>query len=133
MALIEVELTRVMLVETSDQQVVVLQEKGGKERNFPIFIGVFEAVAIHRSLRNEESPRPMTHDLIVNIIESLGGTVDKVIVRDLVDSTFLGSIFVAMPEKIVEIDSRPSDALAVAVRTGCPLFVDEKVFDSMSK
>jgi hypothetical protein len=131
MALIEVELTRVMLVETSDRQIVVLQEKGGKERAFPIEIGIFEAVAIHRVLRQEESPRPMTHDLIIDIIEGLGGQVDRVVVRDLVEGTFLGSLFIDMGDETKEIDCRPSDGLAIAVRTGCPIFVEEKVFGTV--
>lgn len=132
MALHEVELTRVMLVETSDQQVVVLQEKEGKKRSFPIVIGVFEAVAIHRVLRQEEVPRPMTHDLIVDIIEGVGGSVQKMVVHDLVDGTFIGSLFLEMPDGVKEIDCRPSDGLATAVRVGCPIFVDDKVFDAMT-
>ncbi|HHN46883.1 MAG TPA: bifunctional nuclease family protein [Planctomycetes bacterium] len=130
MALIEVELTRVMLVETSDQQVVVLQEKDG-ERSFPIVIGIFEAVAIHRVLRQEEAPRPMTHDLLVNLIDALGGKVQKLVVRDIVDGTFLGSLMIETRDGVKEVDCRPSDGLSVAVRTSCPILVDERVFKAM--
>ena len=131
MALVPVELTRVMLVETSDQQVVVLQEKGGG-RSFPIIIGVFEAVAIHRQLRGEEMPRPMTHDLIVNMINAIGATVEKVVVNDLVDGTFFGQVHLRLGDRVYVIDARPSDSIAIAVRVNCPIFVDEQVFEKLS-
>ncbi|MBN1808056.1 MAG: bifunctional nuclease family protein [Planctomycetes bacterium] len=131
MALVEVELTRVMLVETGEQQIVVLQEKGGAERSFPVIIGIFEAVAIHRAIRKEDSPRPMTHDFIMNAFAGLGAEVRRLVVRDLVDGTFLGSLFVQIAGGEREIDCRPSDGIAVAVRAECPIFVDEQVFGKL--
>ena len=130
MALVPVELTRVMLVETSDQQVVVLEEKGGG-RSFPIVIGIFEAVAIHRQLRGEPIPRPMTHDLLVSVIEGMGGKLEKIVVNDLRDGTFYGQLHIRRGEDLYVIDSRPSDAIACAVRVNCPIMVDERVFEKL--
>lgn len=132
MALVPVELTRVMLVETSDQQVLVLQEKGGS-RSFPIVVGIFEAVAIHRQLRGEEMPRPMTHDLMVSMVKALGGVIERVVVNDLVEGTFYGQVHIRLADDLHIVDARPSDSVAIAVRVGCPMMVDEQVFDKLAQ
>ncbi|MCX7806044.1 MAG: bifunctional nuclease family protein [Planctomycetota bacterium] len=125
--LIEVELFQVVINETSDSQVVVLKEKGGK-RCLPIIIGMFEALAINRKLNDVKIPRPLTHDLIESIIEKLGGKLERVIVNDLRDNTFYAKLEIRQNGKVTEIDSRPSDALALSVRTHVPIFVEESVF-----
>lgn len=131
MALVPVELTRVMLVETSDQQVLVLGEKEGG-RSFPIVVGIFEAVAIHRKLRGETMPRPMTHDLLLSVIEGMGGKLTQVVVNDLVEGTFYGQLHIVVGEDLYSIDTRPSDGIALAVRAECPIMVDERVFDKLA-
>jgi bifunctional DNase/RNase len=102
-----------------------------EERNFlPIWIGMFEAAAIAMELQEFKAPRPMTHDLLTNIIEKMGGKVTKVIINEIIDNTFYAVIELVQsnnPEKIHKIDSRPSDAVAIAVRTHSPIFVSESV------
>jgi bifunctional DNase/RNase len=128
--LIECALSKLIINEVRDQQIVTLREVSEPNREFPIVIGMFEALAIDRRLKGVEVPRPMTHDLIVSAIDDLGGRLTRVIVNDLRDNTFFARIEVEMPnqDENLLIDSRPSDALAVSVRAGCRVFVDEAVF-----
>ncbi len=128
--LIEVELFQVVINETSDSQVVVLKEKGGK-RCLPIIIGMFEALAINRRLNNVQIPRPLTHDLMESIIEKLGGKLERIIVNDLRDNTFYAKLEIRQYGKVMEVDSRPSDALALSVRAQVPIFVEESVFKTV--
>lgn len=128
--MIEVELSKIMITETSEQQVVVLKERGGA-RNFPILIGIFEAAAIDRRVRGIETPRPMTHDLVASVIAGMDGRLERVEVNALKDNTFYAKLVVQMNGRSVEIDSRPSDAIAVAVRTESPIFVAEEVLDEV--
>lgn len=107
---------------------VILTDEEEK-RYLPIPIGVAEATAIFIQLQEQVIPRPMTHDLLKNVVDSLGGKVTKVLVNDIQQNTFYARIFLeagASGEKL-EIDSRPSDAIALALRTGSPIFVAEKV------
>ena len=127
---IEVELSKIIINETVDQQIIVLSEKGG-QRSFPIVIGMPEILAIDRRLKGFELPRPMTHDLLANAIEQLGGVVEKVVVSDLVDHTFYAIIHVNAGGEKIEIDSRPSDALALGAGLNIPVFVQEQVFEKM--
>jgi bifunctional DNase/RNase len=127
---IEVELSKIIINETVDQQVIVLSEKGG-HRSFPIVIGMPEILAIDRRLKGIELPRPMTHDLLANAIDQLGGVVEKVVVSDLIDHTFYAVIHVNVGDEKIEIDSRPSDALALGAGLNVPVFVQEKVFEKM--
>jgi bifunctional DNase/RNase len=129
--LIEVELFQVIINETSDSQVIVLKEKGG-HRCLPIIIGMFEALAINRRLNNVQIPRPLTHDLIENIIEKLGGKLERIVVNDLRDNTFYARLEIRKNGKVMEVDSRPSDALALSVRTRVPIFVEENVLKKAS-
>jgi len=124
--LVEVELFQVIITEGSPTQSIVLREKDG-ERIIPIFIGYAEAMAIDRRLKEVEVPRPLTHDLLKGLIEQMGGTLERVILNDLRDSTYYALLCISRDEQIIEVDSRPSDAIALAVRTGAPLFADEDV------
>jgi hypothetical protein len=127
---IPVELSRIIINETVDQQIIVLRERDG-ERSFPIVIGMPEILALDRRLKGIELPRPMTHDLLANVIEELGGTLAKVVINDLRDHTFFAELHVEVDGEVIEIDSRPSDAIALSAGLDVPLFVDEQVFEKM--
>jgi bifunctional DNase/RNase len=96
-------------------------------RTLPIWVGIFEANAITMGIEHTWTPRPMTHDLIKNIIDGMTATVRKIIVTELRANTFYALILLETEGRLVEIDSRPSDAIALALRTQAPIFVDEKV------
>ena len=127
---IPVELCQILINETINQQIVVLREKEG-DRSFPIVIGLPEIIAIDRRIKGEVLPRPMTHDLLANVIEQMGGQIQKVVINDLRDHTFYAVIHVHAHGKHIEIDSRPSDAIALSAGLEIPLFVDEQVFDQL--
>lgn len=107
--------------------VVVLRAEDG--RILPIYIGISEAMAIDSALKNQVPPRPMTHDLLVEILNRLSARVEKVIIDDLVDNTFYARLILRQNDHEVEIDARPSDSIAIAVRMACPIYIDEKVLD----
>ncbi len=107
--------------------VVVLRAEDG--RILPIYIGIAEAVAIHSALKNEVPPRPMTHDLLVEVIKRLGARVERVVIDDLIDNTFYARLILKAGDREVEIDARPSDSIAVAVRLAVPVYVEEKVLN----
>jgi len=129
---IEAELSKIIINETSDQQIIVLKEKNG-DRNFPIVIGIVEIFAIDRRLKGITPPRPMTHDLLDSIIKGLGGKVEKIVVNDLRHHTFYAQITISINGKKFEIDSRPSDAIALGVVSNTPIFVEEHVFDQAAQ
>ena len=124
----EAELSRIIINETSDQQVIVLKERNG-DRSFPIVIGIVEIFAIDRRLKGIKLPRPMTHDLLAGIIQGLGAKIDKIIINDLRDHTFYAKIVLSLNGQTFEIDSRPSDASALSAASKVPIFVAEEVFD----
>jgi len=121
------ELARIIINEASDQQIIVLRERNGS-RQLPIVIGIAEVVAIDRRVKGSASPRPMTHDLLDNIMESLGATIKKIVISDLRQHTFYARIHLKAGRKTIEIDSRPSDAIALAVRSKAEIYVAEEVF-----
>ena len=127
---IQVELSRIIINETSDQQVIVLKELDGK-RSFPIVIGIAEVFAIDRRLKGIETPRPMTHDLLSSTIQNLGGKLEKIVINDLVNHTFYAQLHISRDGQKVEVDSRPSDAIALSSGMDVPLFVNVKIFDKM--
>ena len=129
---IPVELSRIIINEGSDQQVIVLKEQNGT-RSFPIVIGIVEIFAIDRRLKGIAAPRPMTHDLIQTIISSMGGRIQKIVINDLQDHTFYSIISIEIDGRVVEIDARPSDAIAIGVATSAPLYVAEHVFNKIYK
>jgi hypothetical protein len=124
---IEVELSRIIIDEASDQQVIVLKEKHG-QRTLPIVIGIVEIMAIDRRLKGKTTIRPMTHDLLGNIIDALGAKIEKVVVSDLKNHTYYATIHLSINGKTANVDSRPSDAIAIAVASQVPLYVAEHVF-----
>jgi bifunctional DNase/RNase len=129
---IEVELSKIIINEASDQQVIVLKERYG-QRSFPIVIGIVEIFAIDRRLKNITPPRPMTHDLLDSIIQNLGARIERIVINDLRNHTFYARIVLSLNEKIVEIDSRPSDAIALGAATSAPIFVAEHVFEKIGE
>jgi hypothetical protein len=124
--MIEVKVDSIRASLMSEHRVIILKEINA-ERYLPIWIGPYEAEAIALRLQNREVPRPLTHDLLNNVITDLGGEVSHITVSDLRNDTFYGRITVNLNGRRVEIDSRPSDAIALAVRAEVPIFVDEDV------
>ena len=129
---VEVELSRIIINETSDQQIIVLKERHG-DRAFPIVIGIVEIFAIDRRLKGIVPPRPMTHDLLANVIDGLGAKVQRIVIDDLRDHTFYAKIYLQMDGRTVKIDSRPSDAIALFAAISAPIFVADHVFDKTSQ
>jgi uncharacterized protein len=127
---IEMRLSRIIISEINENQVVFLKEVNG-ERQFPILIGIFEAQSIDRRVKNIKRPRPMTHDLVVNTIQAMGGTLDSVIISDLKDHTYFAVIRVKRDGELIEIDSRPSDAIAIAVTCDpqLPIYINEEILN----
>ncbi|MCK5577045.1 MAG: bifunctional nuclease family protein [Dehalococcoidales bacterium] len=125
---IRVGLMNPQLTRLNSQYVVMLKEKTA-ERYLPIFIGPAEANAIAIKLRGESLPRPLTHDLLQSMVDALGATVDSIIVNDLKNDTFYAKIILNVGDGQMEIDARPSDALALAVRVDAPIFADEAILD----
>ena len=125
---VPMELSRIILSEINEQQFIFLKEIDG-ERTFPIVIGLYEAVSIERQVKGNTSPRPQTHDLIVSVVENLGGELQDVVISELKDHTYYARLRVRHDGELVEIDARPSDAIAVAVRCDpvLPIFVNEDV------
>ena len=128
MAIVECELSKVVMSESHDRQLVILQEKEGN-RSLPIMIGLFEVFAIHRTVNAEPPPRPLTHELIGSILDTMGITIEKVIVNDLRDKTFYARLHLRQDGETYDIDSRPSDGIALATQTGAPIYVDESVLE----
>ena len=127
MSLIEVDLNKIIIDEKRCDQVIVLKERGGN-RQFPIMIGLVEASSIKMKLSKLEMPRPMTHDLIISILKDLEATPKKLVIDKIVDHTFHSKLVVETADgTIKEIDSRPSDGVALAVRAQIPIFVEEEV------
>ena len=128
--MVEMELTRILIAETRDAQIIVLKEKNGT-RAFPIVVGYFEAAAIDRHVKEIPMPRPLTHDLLSAVIKAFGGKLERVVVNDLRENTFFGRLIIRRNGDILDVDSRPSDAIALAVQNGAPIFVEEHVLDEV--
>jgi uncharacterized protein len=115
-----------MMDPVTNMPILVLRDEAG-ERALPIWIGMFEAHAVALQLENSSSPRPMTHDLLRQVIEALGGSVSEVHITDVRDGTFYAMVYLAVHGEVVAVDARPSDALALALRTRAPVYVAEHV------
>jgi bifunctional DNase/RNase len=126
------ELHKIIISEMQDQQIIVLKEVDG-ERKFPIVIGSSEAYAIDRRLKGIPTPRPLTHDLLANVIESMGGNIDRIEINDLQPHTVVARIHVRQNGKTLEVDTRPSDALALGIATVVPIYVAEHVLEEVSR
>ena len=126
--MVEVKIESIRVSLMSQYRVVILKDMASN-RYLPIWIGPYEADAITIHLQEVQVPRPLTHDLIVKVIEELEAKVDRVYVSDLNNDTFYARIVLKVKDKELSIDSRPSDAVALAVRVDCPIYVDEEVMD----
>jgi len=127
--LIEMSIKGLMVDPITNMPIVILKDKLG-ERVLSIWVGIFEANAIALQIENVSTPRPMTHDLLRNIITDLDGSVDRVVVSDLKDNTFFAIIHLTVRGERIAIDARPSDAIALALRTRSPILVEESVIDN---
>jgi bifunctional DNase/RNase len=123
---VQMELRRIIISEVHDQQVIMLREVDG-ERSFPIVIGIFEATSIDRRVKNMPSPRPLTHDLVANVIDQLGAELQDIFISELREHTYFAKLRVRKEGELVEIDCRPSDAIALAVTAKVPIYVSEDV------
>ncbi len=131
--MIEMELSKIIIDEKHQDQIVVLKEKNGS-RVLPIIIGLVEAASIKMRLAGIKPPRPLTHDLLYSTIESLGCAVEKVIIDKLEDSTFHAKLVIKIDSGAFRVvDSRPSDCLAISVRAKAPIFVEEEILKITSK
>jgi len=122
------ELKRIIINEIHDSQIILLQEVDG-ERSFPIVIGLFEAMSIEKRVKGIQFPRPMTHDLILNVIDQLGGDLQDVYINELREHTYYAKLRVKKDGEIFEVDCRPSDAIPVAVSAKVPIYVAEDVIE----
>ena len=126
--LIEMSIKGLMVDPITNTPIVILKDKDG-ERVLPIWVGIFEANAIALQIENIATPRPMTHDLLRNIISDMDGRVDRVVVCDLKENTFYALIYLSVNGEAVAVDARPSDAIALALRAKAPIFVEDRVID----
>lgn len=126
---VEMRIRGLLLDPNTNMPIVVLKDVNG-ESVLPIWVGVFEANAIALEIEKVSPPRPMTHDLLKNVILGLGATVERVVVTELRNDTFFAAIWATRNGEPIILDSRPSDAIALAMRTDCPIFVDEEVLKS---
>lgn len=126
------ELSRIVISEINEHQVIYLREVEG-DRRFPILIGIFEAHSIDRRVKQFKAPRPLTHDLVVSVAEHLGGELDSVVISELRDHTYFAQLRVRFDGELIEVDARPSDAIAVAVtcEPPLPIYVAEDVLNDV--
>lgn len=129
---VHMELSRIIISEVNDSQVIYLREVDG-DRTFPILIGIFEATSIDRRVKGFEAQRPLTHDLLVSAVEQLGGEFQDVVINELKDHTYFAKLRVRSDGELMEIDARPSDAIAVAVTCDpvLPIYVSEDVLNDV--
>jgi bifunctional DNase/RNase len=125
---VRMELSRILITETQDYQLIELREVGG-DRKFPIVIGLYEAAAIERRLKNVPLKRPQTHELLSNTITALGGRLDHIIITDLREHTFFANLMIAREDEVIAVDCRPSDAIALGIANEVPIFVEDHVLD----
>lgn len=127
--MVEMELNKILIDEKRADQLIMLKEKEG-QRMLPIVIGIAEASSIRLKLSGFTPPRPLTHDLLKSLIESFGATLEKIIIDNLENNTFFAKLhFKSVEGKDVVVDARPSDSIALAVRSDCPIFVEEEVLE----
>ena len=129
---VPMELSRIIISEINDQQVIYLKEIDG-DRTFPILIGIFEATSIDRRVKRYHSPRPLTHDLLVGVVESMGAEIQDVVISELREHTYFARLRIRYEGELIEVDARPSDAIAVAVtcEPPLPIYVAEEVLEDV--
>jgi bifunctional DNase/RNase len=131
--MVEMEVIGVRVEMSDSQPIVLLRELEGRHRVLPIFIGPPEATAIALALDGVETPRPMTHDLMKELLDQLHAEVARIVVTDLIDQTFYAAIQLQVGDQTHEVSSRPSDAIALAVRVGATVYASESVLDEAAQ
>jgi bifunctional DNase/RNase len=126
---IEMTIKGLMVDPITNMPIIILRDKDG-QRVLPIWVGIFEANAIALQIENISTPRPMTHDLLKNVIQDLKAAVQKVVVCDLRENTFYALIYLGVNGDTIAVDARPSDAIALALRLRAPIFVEDSVIDN---
>lgn len=126
---VEMKIRGLMMDPVTNMPIVILRDNGGSSV-LPIWVGIYEANAIALEIEKVNTPRPMTHDLIRNLLLGLDAHVNKIVVNDLRDDTFYALIWLEKDGQTISIDSRPSDALALALRVDCPIYVEDEVLKS---
>ena len=126
---IEMTIKGLMIDPITNMPIIILRDSEG-QHVLPIWVGVFEANAIALQIENVTTPRPMTHDLLKNVIQDLKASIEKIVVSDLKENTFYALIYLHVSGEIVAVDARPSDAIALALRARAPIFVEERVIDN---
>jgi len=129
---VRMDLAQILISETSDSQLIVLRERDG-DRRLPIVIGINEAWAITRRVKGMQVPRPLTHDLLANVIEELSGQLEKIVINDLQEHTFYAKLVIRQNGEVIEVDSRPSDAIALGVANDVPIYVEEHVLRAVAQ
>ena len=131
--MVQVELVKIIIDEKRQDQIIVLKEKNG-ERQFPIVIGFLEASSIKMRISGIEAPRPMTHDLLMNVIATLGAKIERLIIDKMVQNTFHAKLELKLKEaqQTKLVDTRPSDGIAIAVRAQAPIFVEDEVLEKVA-
>jgi bifunctional DNase/RNase len=123
---VRMDLARIVISETSQEQIIILRERDG-ERQFPIVIGLAEAYAIERRVKSITTARPLTHELLANVIHDMDGELDKIVIHDLREHTFYAKLVIRRDSRLIEVDARPSDAIALGVAGDTPIYVEEGV------
>jgi len=135
---VPMELARIVINTAGGEQKIFLRERGGQGRTFPIHIGLTEALAIDRRLKGIDFHRPLTHELLAATIEALGGQLEKIVINDLRyemedgRGTFIATLHIRQDDRLVTVDSRPSDAIALGAAFGTPIYVAEKVLQEVT-
>lgn len=128
---VRVDLAQIVISENREPQLIVLRERDG-ERHLPIVIGLTEAHAIDRRVKGVPLPRPLTHDLLGSVVEQLGAELEKIVINDIQDGTFFAKLVIRQAGELVEVDSRPSDAIALGVATEVPIYVEDHVLGALT-
>jgi bifunctional DNase/RNase len=129
---VEVKIKGLMIDPISNLPIIILKDKAS-EQVLPIWVGIFEANAIALQIEKIGTPRPMTHDLIKNLLDTLSARIEKIVITELKESTFFALIHLDVDGQVIQVDSRPSDAIAIALRTEAPIFVEEEVISKAKK
>jgi len=129
--MVEMELNKIRIDENRGEQVIVLKEKSGN-RILPIVIGIMEVTAIKMKISGITPPRPMTHDLLCSAVNKLGGKIGKIVITKLEQNTFFAKLVLQIDSRVEEIDARPSDSIALAIRAKAPIFVEEGILNNVS-
>ena len=129
---VRMELSRIFIRELEDLQIIELKEVDG-ERSFPIVVGIHEAFAIERRLKGVSIPRPQTHELLDSVLQTLGGTLERIVIHELSEGTFYAMLCIRQGDQELQVDARPSDAIALGVASSVPILVSEHVLEQVEK